>query len=153
MDLAEWDKLRRSLRDLHRALVERASRDYVYAHERLTQPGPAELLQMLTKDVEFNWLRGLSELIVDIDVARDDDGTRDDFSRVVRAAVERFISPPSNAGPRTSSRTAVATCRAIPISLWRMRRLSRQSAPGRGPNSRRLEPQRIGSYRPIVLKN
>jgi hypothetical protein len=99
MDFAEWDKLRRSLRDLHRALVERASRDYVYAHERLTQPGPAELLQMLTKDAEFNWLRGLSELIVDIDVARDDDGTRDDFSRVVRAAVERFISPPNKAGP------------------------------------------------------
>jgi hypothetical protein len=94
--LAEWDNLRKAMRDLHRALAERASRDYTYAHERLSQPTPGELLQMLTKDAEFNWLRGLSELIVDIDVARDDEDARDEFAPGVRAAVERFITPPGN---------------------------------------------------------
>jgi hypothetical protein len=95
MDLTDWDTLRRILRDLHRALVERASRDYVWAHQRLWQPDPGELLQMLTKDPEFAWLRGLSELMVEIDVARDDDETRDQFAGGVRTAVERFISPPA----------------------------------------------------------
>jgi hypothetical protein len=96
MDLTEWDTLRRTLRDLHRVLVERASRDYVWAHQRLRQPDPGELLQMLTKDPEFDWLRGLSELMVEIDVARDDEETRAQFALDVRAAVERFISPPSD---------------------------------------------------------
>lgn len=96
-DLADWDRLRKALRELHRALAERASRDYAYAHERLMQPTPGELLQMLTKDPEFNWLRGLSELMVDIDVARDDEPqARAEFARGVRAAVERFIAPPKN---------------------------------------------------------
>jgi hypothetical protein len=95
--LADWDKLRKALRDLHRALAERASRDYTFAHERLTQPSPGELLQMLTKDAEFNWLCGLSELMVEIDIARDDElPVRDEFALGVRAAVERFISPPKN---------------------------------------------------------
>jgi hypothetical protein len=94
MDLTDWDTLRRTLRDLHRALVERASRDYVWAHQRLRQPDPGELLQMLTKDPEFDWLRGMSELMVELDVARDDVETRDQFALGVRASVERFISPP-----------------------------------------------------------
>jgi hypothetical protein len=93
-DLREWDNLRSALRELHRVLVERATRDYTYAYERLSQPTPGELLQMLTKDPEFNWLRGLSELIVDIDVGRDDDDTREEFVFGVRAAVERFVTPP-----------------------------------------------------------
>jgi hypothetical protein len=96
MDIVKWDELRRALRELHRALVERASRDFVYAHERLSQPGPGELLQMLTKDPEFNWLRGLSELMVDIDAARDDEESREEAAVDVRAAVERFISPPKS---------------------------------------------------------
>src|SRR4051812_4213463 len=95
-DLADWDKLRRALRELHRALAERASRDYIYAHQRLDQPSPGDLLQMLTKDPEFNWLHSLSELIVEVDVARDDEDTRDDFALGVRAAVEQFISPPKS---------------------------------------------------------
>ena len=95
--LTDWDRLRKTLRDLHRALTERASRDYTFAHERLTQPTPGELLQMLTKDPEFAWLRGLSELMVEIDIARDDEAAvRDAFALGVRAAVERFIAPPKD---------------------------------------------------------
>lgn len=95
--LTEWDNLRRALRDLHRALAERASRDFLYARQRIDQPSPGDLLQMLTKDPEFAWLRGLSELIVEIDVARDDADTRDDYALGVRSKVERFISPPKSA--------------------------------------------------------
>jgi hypothetical protein len=96
-NLVEWDNLSKALRGLHRALVERASRDYTYAHERLAQPSPGELLQMLTKDPEFNWLRGLSELIVEIDVARDEEPeARDEFALGLRAAVERFVLPPKD---------------------------------------------------------
>jgi hypothetical protein len=94
MELADWDSLRHALRELHRALAERASRDYVWEHQRLRQPDPGELLQMLTKDPEFNWLRALSTLMAEIDMARDDDAKRDQFALGVRAAVERFISPP-----------------------------------------------------------
>jgi hypothetical protein len=96
MDLTQWDTLRRALRELHRALVERASRDYVRAHQRLLQPDPGELLQMLTKDPEFAWLRGLSELMVDIDVARDDGQNRDQLAPGIRTAVERFILAPAD---------------------------------------------------------
>jgi len=61
------------------------------------QPSPGELLQMLTKDPEFNWLRSLSELIVDIDVARDEEpAARDEFALGLRAAVERFVLPPQD---------------------------------------------------------
>jgi hypothetical protein len=95
MNLHDWDNLRRALRELHRALVERASRDHVWKQQRLAQPDPGELLQMLTKDPEFDWLRGLSELMVEIDVARDNEDTRDRFAPSVRTAVERFISPPA----------------------------------------------------------
>ena len=94
MNLNEWDTLRGALRELHRALVERASRDYVWEQQRLVQPDPGELLQMLTKDPAFDWLRSFSALMVDIDVARDDEDRRDQFTPGVRAAVERFISPP-----------------------------------------------------------
>lgn len=97
MDLKDWDTLRRVLRDLHRALVARASRDYTWEHQRLWQPDPGELLQMLTKDPAFDWLRGLSELMVEIDTARDDAETRRQFAPGMRAAVERFIVPPTDA--------------------------------------------------------
>jgi hypothetical protein len=96
MDITDWDNLRRVLRDLHRALVDRASRDYVWAQQRLSQPDPGELLQILVKDPEFAWLRSLSELMVDIDIARDKEETRGQLGPGVRAAVERFITAPAD---------------------------------------------------------
>jgi hypothetical protein len=99
MDVTDWDNLRRVLRELHRALVAGASRDYTWEHQRLWQPDPGELLQMLTKDPAFNWLRGLSELMVEIDSARDDERKREQSAPGVRAAIERFILPPGDAAP------------------------------------------------------
>jgi hypothetical protein len=92
----DWDGLRRALRDLHRALAERAARDYVWSQERIDPLSRGELLQLLATDPEFAWLRGLSELMVDIDEA-DDAGPaeKEEFALGVRAAVERFIVPPA----------------------------------------------------------
>src|SRR6185437_3574632 len=55
-----------ALRSLHRALAERARRDYEAQRRSLVTPG--EWLQRLTGDTQFAWLRSLSELMVDVDV-------------------------------------------------------------------------------------
>lgn len=92
-DQANWQELASSLRELHRALMERARRDYERGHSVVLKP--AELLQLLTTDPYFEWLRGLSELIVDIDVVGDS-GPKlmDELSTAVRAAVEHFVAAP-----------------------------------------------------------
>jgi hypothetical protein len=97
-DQADWQRLADSLRELHRALMERARRDYEREH-----PGelkPAELLQLLATSPYFEWLRGLSELTVDVDAVRDS-GPRlmDELSTAVRPAVEHFIAVPKESEP------------------------------------------------------
>lgn len=92
-----WDELRRALRDLHRALAERAGRDYVWSRERIDPLGRAELLQLLTTDREFAWLRGLSELMIDIDEAQEaEPAATEALAPGIRSAVERFVSPPAS---------------------------------------------------------
>jgi hypothetical protein len=97
-DHADWQRLANSLRELHRALMECARRDYERKHPVVLNP--AELLQLLTTDPYFEWLRGLSELMVDIDVVRDA-GPRlmDELSTAVRAAVEHFVAAPRESEP------------------------------------------------------
>ncbi len=89
---AEWQRLARALRDLHRALVERARTDYLRDNEIGGDISPSELLRLLTTDPYFAWLRGLSEMMVDIDSIRDLEESKQDPAGV-RAAVERFITP------------------------------------------------------------
>ena len=85
------------MRDLHRALAERAARDFARSQERIDPLSRGELLQLLTTDREFAWLRGLSELMVDIDEADDaDPAEKEEFALGVRAAVEHFIVPPAS---------------------------------------------------------
>ena len=90
-DAADWQKLTNALRELHRTLVETARREYERAH--LVELGAGELLQRLTSDAEFAWLRGLSELMVDLDLVHDaappDQGN---IEPAVRAAVEHLLS-------------------------------------------------------------
>jgi hypothetical protein len=89
----EWQKLASALRELHRALMERARRDYERTHGAVLSPG--ELLRLLTTDAYFEWLRGLSELMVDIDVVSDaEPALIQEMATAVRAAVEHFISAP-----------------------------------------------------------
>src|ERR1043166_9349872 len=93
-DKAQAQKLASALRELHRALMERARRDYERTHSLNLTPG--ELLQLLTTDADFEWLRGLSELIVDSDLVRDaGQSIIGELASAVRAAVEHFISPPA----------------------------------------------------------
>lgn len=81
-----------ALRNLHRALVARARHDY--ERERGAVLGAGELLQLLTSDPHFAWLRSLSELIVDVDVFLEaDPAPSDDEASAARAEVERLIAP------------------------------------------------------------
>jgi hypothetical protein len=87
------DALARALRTLHRSLVEHARADYLRENLIGGDIAPGELLRLLTSDPYFEWLRGLSELMVDIDLVRDS-GRLEQHTREARAAVEYFISPP-----------------------------------------------------------
>ncbi len=89
-DSAERAALREALRDvsklllpLHRALIEAAKDDYAFA---VAPVKPSQLLQLLTDDPFFEWLKPVTALIVDID-----EMARTDFeSADVAAIAERF---------------------------------------------------------------
>ena len=99
----DWKRLASTLRELHRTLMERARRDYERDHALVLTPG--ELLQRLTTDPDFEWLRGLSELMVDIDLARDaDQQVRAALAGAVRAAVEHFVTAPASGAANAYAR-------------------------------------------------
>lgn len=90
-DPADWRKLASALRELHRTLLEHARRDYERDH--LVTLSPGELLQLATTNVGFDWLRNLSELMVDIDLAGDAAPPhRDEIATAIRAAVEHVLA-------------------------------------------------------------
>jgi hypothetical protein len=93
-DSIRWQNLASALRELHRTLMERARRDY--ERENTVALNPGEFLRLLTTDPYFEWLRGLSELMVDIDIVRDaEPALVDEMSAAIRAAVEHFIAAPA----------------------------------------------------------
>lgn len=95
-DQTDWKKLASSLRALHRALMENARLDY--ERERGVKLNPTELLRLLTTDAYFNWLRGLSELMVEIDIIQDaDPAVMTEMEAAVRQAVEHFVVAPAPA--------------------------------------------------------
>ena len=90
-EAVDWQQLANALRELHRTLVETARREYERAH--LVELSAGELLQRLTSDAEFAWLRGLSELMVDLDLVHDAaPPDQADIEPAVRAAVEHLLS-------------------------------------------------------------
>jgi len=90
-DQADWQKLASALRELHRTLMERTKRDY--EREYSVALNPTELLRLLTTNSYFEWLRGLSELMVNIDLVRDSgQQLMDELSTTVSAAVEHYIA-------------------------------------------------------------
>ena len=92
-DTADWQKLARALRELHRALLEHARRDYERDH--FLTLGAGELLQLLTTNADFEWIRSLSELMVDLDLIHDAAPLHsDELTTTVRAAVEHVLSAP-----------------------------------------------------------
>ncbi len=93
-DTADWQNLASALRELHRALMDCARRDYEREHN--VTLSPVEQLRLLTTDPFFGWLRGLSELMVDIDLVHDAEPlVLAEISPAVRVAVEHFIAAPN----------------------------------------------------------
>src|SRR5215470_8830472 len=89
-----------ALRNLHRALAARARHDY--ERERGGVLSAGELLQLLTSDPRFAWLRVLSELIVDVDVFLEaDPAPTDDEASAVRGEVERLLMPAKPGAPES----------------------------------------------------
>jgi hypothetical protein len=63
-------EISKALLPLHRALIDAAKEDYAFA---VAPVKPAQLLQLLTDDPFFEWLKPVTSLIVDIDeMARTD---------------------------------------------------------------------------------
>jgi hypothetical protein len=93
-DVDDWGKLAGVLRDLHRVLMERARRDYEREHSEILSPGA--LFRLLSTDPYFSWLRSLSELMVDIDMAREaEPADRAGLASAIRPAAEYLLSPPT----------------------------------------------------------
>jgi hypothetical protein len=89
-DTPERAALRGTLRDvskallpLHRALIDAAKDDYAFA---VAPVKPAQLLQLLTDDPFFAWLKPLTALIVDID-----EMARTDFEATDVAAISERV--------------------------------------------------------------
>src|ERR1041385_4232297 len=57
-------EVRRTLLDLHKALIERERAAYEKGHGAVT---PGEMLQLLIRDAAFSWLHPISELIFRVD--------------------------------------------------------------------------------------
>ena len=57
-------QVRRTLLDLHKALIEHERAAYEKAHGAVS---PGEMLQLLIRDAAFSWLHPISELIVRVD--------------------------------------------------------------------------------------
>ena len=57
-------QVRRTLLDLHKALIERERAAYERGHGAVS---PGEMLQLLIRDAAFSWLHPISELIVRVD--------------------------------------------------------------------------------------
>jgi hypothetical protein len=71
-DTPERAELRAALRELskallplHRALIQAARDDYAFAHGKTVTP--AQLLQLVTDDPFFAWLKPMTSIIVEID--------------------------------------------------------------------------------------
>jgi hypothetical protein len=100
----QWNTLARVLRELHAALVERARSDYLREKEIGGDIRPGELLRLLTTDPCFEWLRSLSELMVEIDVVHERAESAqelDELAKAVLGAVEFFVTPPAAGTPAT----------------------------------------------------
>lgn len=77
--------LTKALRDLHRSLVDVERNNYEREWGPVGDGG--QLLQLLTKHPQFDWLHQLSEFIVDIDELADQDAVTDaDVRAVIKQA-------------------------------------------------------------------
>ena len=97
-DSTAWDRLASALRALHRVLLTRARHEYEREHGHSLTPG--ELLQLVTSDPHFDWLRSLSELMADIDIVREaEPEIMYELAPAVRSAIEHLVSAADSPEP------------------------------------------------------
>src|ERR1043165_6165992 len=86
-------ELSKALLPLHRVLIQVARDDYAFAHGKTVTP--PQLLQLVTDDPFFAWLKPMTSIIVDID-----EMTRTDFeadaARGMAARVEQLFDAALN---------------------------------------------------------
>jgi hypothetical protein len=78
-----------ALRDIHRHLIEGQRRTY---EKEWGKVAPGELLQLLTRHPDFEWLHALSELIVMIDEAQDDEAHDDAMVKSLYGEAAKLIT-------------------------------------------------------------
>jgi len=100
-DTPERAALRGALRDvskallpLHRALIDAAKDDYAFA---VAPVKPSQLLQLLTDDPFFAWLKPLTSLIVDIDEMARTDFEPPDIAGIAERVDRLFGAKPDEA--------------------------------------------------------
>ena len=87
---------RRALLRVHRAIVDAERADYERRHGAVGGP---EFLQLLLNDLRYDWLRPLSELVIQFDEAQadaDKEGTpvRDEQADALADAARGLLLPP-----------------------------------------------------------
>jgi hypothetical protein len=84
--------LRLGLLRLHKVLLEMERINYEKVHGQVNS---GELLQLVLNHPQFNWLRMISALVVEIDEALDGDepATMSDFENLINQARLLFVSP------------------------------------------------------------
>jgi hypothetical protein len=84
-------ELTKALRDLHKQLVAVAKSDY--QAESGSEISASQLLQLLTRHPQFNWLHQLSEFMVDIDALLDEPVTADADVQEIFSQAKSLIIP------------------------------------------------------------
>jgi hypothetical protein len=97
--------LTHALRGLHRALVHVQQREY---EKEWGAVDSGQLLQLLTRHPDFDWLHALSEMMVDIDEMLDRDQLTFEDVRTAYAAVEKMLVPGEDAASGFSARYLAA---------------------------------------------
>ena len=97
--------LTQALRGLHQALVQGARREY---ERQWGEVGPGQLLQLLTRHPDFDWLHVLSETMVDIDEMLDQERLTSEDVRTVYEDVEKMLAPGESAVSGFSARYVAA---------------------------------------------
>lgn len=82
--------LTQALRGLHQALVQVVRREY---EKQWGAVAPGQLLQLLTRHPDFDWLHVLSEMMVDIDQMLDQDQLANEDVRAIHDALEKMLAP------------------------------------------------------------
>jgi len=77
-----------ALRALHQALVKVVQKDY---EKEWGQVDAGQLLQLLTRHPQFEWLHGLSEFMVDVDELADEETPDESSVRSIYAQARQLI--------------------------------------------------------------